>query len=122
MRRLCKTSEEELGPYMPKMRVNQAINLALAEEMRADPTVMIMGEDIAAAGGPFKTSEGLLEEFGPLRSATPRSPRWASAGPPSARPPWGCEPVVEIMFVEFLGVALDMVVTEAAKLRYLAGG
>ena len=49
---------------MPKMRVNQAINLALAEEMRADPTVMIMGEDVAAAGGPFKTSEGLLAEFG----------------------------------------------------------
>ena len=52
---------------MPKMRVNQAINAALAEEMRADPAVMIMGEDVAAAGGPFKTSEGLLDEFGPLR-------------------------------------------------------
>ena len=52
---------------MPKMRMNQAIAAALADEMRADPSVMIMGEDIAVAQGPFKTSEGLLEEFGPLR-------------------------------------------------------
>ena len=52
---------------MAKMRMNQAITAALADEMRADDSVMIMGEDIAAAGGPFKTSDGLLAEFGPKR-------------------------------------------------------
>jgi len=52
---------------MPAIRVRQAIATAIADEMRTDPTVIIFGEDIAAAEGPFKTSEGLLEEFGPLR-------------------------------------------------------
>ena len=52
---------------MAKIRVRQAILAALTDEMRADSSVMIMGEDVAVAGGPFKTSEGLLAEFGPLR-------------------------------------------------------
>lgn len=52
---------------MAKMRMNQAVVAALADEMRENPAVMLMGEDIAVAGGPFKTSDGLLEEFGPLQ-------------------------------------------------------
>ena len=52
---------------MPAMRVRQAIATAIADEMRTDPTVIVFGEDIAAAEGPFKTTEGLLEEFGPIR-------------------------------------------------------
>lgn len=107
---------------MAKMRVNQAVNAALAEEMRADSAVMIMGEDIAAAGGPFKTSEGLLEEFGPLRVRDTPISEMGFTGAAVGAAAMGLKPVVEIMFVEFLGVALDQVVTEAAKFRYLSKG
>lgn len=107
---------------MAKMRVNQAINAALAEEMRADAAIMIMGEDIAAAGGPFKTSEGLLEEFGPLRVRDTPISEMGFTGAAVGAAAMGLKPVVEIMFVEFLGVALDQVVTEAAKFRYLSKG
>lgn len=107
---------------MPKMRVNQAINLALAEEMRADPAVMIMGEDVAAAGGPFKTSDGLLAEFGPLRVRDTPISEMGFTGAAVGASAMGLKPVVEIMFVEFLGVALDQLATEAAKFRYLSKG
>lgn len=105
-----------------KLRMRQAIARAIADEMRVDPTVIVMGEDIAAAEGPFKTSEGLLEEFGPLRVRDTPISEMGFTGAAVGAAATGLKPVVEIMFVEFLGVALDMVVTEAAKLRYLSGG
>lgn len=105
-----------------KMRMRQAINAALTDDMRADPSVMLMGEDVAAAGGPFKTSEGLLEEFGPLRVRDTPIAEMGFTGAAVGAAAMGMRPVVEIMFMEFLGVALDMVVTEAAKFRYLSGG
>jgi pyruvate dehydrogenase E1 component beta subunit len=107
---------------MAKMRMNQAIAAALADEMRADPSVMIMGEDIAAAGGPFKTSDGLLEEFGPLRVRDTPISEMGFTGAAVGAAALGLRPVVEIMFVEFLGVALDALVTEGAKFRYLSNG
>ncbi len=61
---------------MAKLRMNQAIALAIAEEMERDDRVVTFGEDIAVAEGSFKTSEGLLKRFGPAGSATPPSPRW----------------------------------------------
>jgi acetoin:2,6-dichlorophenolindophenol oxidoreductase subunit beta len=105
-----------------KLRMRQAIARALADEMRLDPTVIVMGEDIAVAEGPFKTSEGLLDEFGPLRVRDTPISEMGFCGAAVGAAATGLRPVVEIMFVEFLGVALDMVVTEAAKLRYLSGG
>jgi pyruvate/2-oxoglutarate/acetoin dehydrogenase E1 component len=105
-----------------KLRMRQAIARAIADEMREDPTVIVMGEDIAAAEGPFKTSEGLLDEFGPLRVRDTPISEMGFCGAAVGAAATGLKPVVEIMFVEFLGVALDMVVTEAAKLRYLSGG
>ena len=107
---------------MPKMRMNQAIVAALADEMRADPTVMIMGEDIAVAGGPFKTSDGLLDEFGPLRVRDTPISEMGFTGAAVGAAAMGLRPVVEIMFIEFLGVALDALVTEGAKFRYLSAG
>ena len=107
---------------MAKMRMNQAITAALADEMREDPSVMVMGEDIAAAGGPFKTSDGLLEEFGPLRVRDTPISEMGFTGAAVGASAMGLRPVVEIMFVEFLGVALDALVTEAAKFRYLSNG
>lgn len=107
---------------MPKMRMNQAISAALADEMRSDPSVMVMGEDIAVAGGPFKTSDGLLAEFGPKRVRDTPISEMGFTGAAVGAAALGLRPVVEIMFVEFLGVALDALVTEAAKFRYLSHG
>jgi pyruvate dehydrogenase E1 component beta subunit len=107
---------------MAKIRMNQAITAALADEMRADPSVMVMGEDIAAAGGPFKTSDGLLTEFGPKRVRDTPISEMGFTGAAVGASALGLRPVVEIMFVEFLGVALDALVTEAAKFRYLSKG
>lgn len=108
--------------YMSAMRVRQAIVSALADEMRADPSVMVFGEDVAVAEGPFKTSEGLLAEFGPLRVRDTPISEMGFTGAAVGAAMLGMKPVVEIMFVEFLGVALDQLVTEAAKMRYLSNG
>jgi pyruvate dehydrogenase E1 component beta subunit len=107
---------------MTVMRVRAAIATALADEMRADSSVMIFGEDVAAAEGPFKTSEGLLKEFGPLRVRDTPISEMAFTGAAVGAAIMGMKPVVEIMFMEFLGVALDQLVTEAAKMRYLSNG
>ena len=107
---------------MTAMRVRQAIVAALADEMRADKSVIIFGEDIAEAEGVFKTSEGILEEFGPLRVRDTPISEMGFTGAAVGAAMMGLKPVVEIMFIEFLGVALDQVVTEAAKTRYLSHG
>jgi pyruvate/2-oxoglutarate/acetoin dehydrogenase E1 component len=107
---------------MTKMRVRQAVALALAEEMRADPSVVVFGEDIAAAEGPFKTSEGLLAEFGATRVRDTPISEMAFTGAAVGAAVMGLRPVIEIMFMEFLGVALDQLVTEAAKMHYLSKG
>ncbi len=107
---------------MPAMRVRQAIATAIADEMRTDPTVIVFGEDIAAAEGPFKTTEGLLEEFGPLRVRDTPISEMAFTGAAVGAATMGLKPVIEIMFMEFLGVALDQLVTEGAKMRYLSNG
>lgn len=107
---------------MVKLRMRQAIAKALADEMAADSSVIVMGEDVAVAEGPFKTSEGLLEQFGPLRVRDTPISEMGFCGAALGAATTGLRPVVEIMFVEFMGVALDMIVTEAAKMRYLSGG
>ena len=107
---------------MVKMRMNQAIAAGIADEMRADPSVVVFGEDVAVAGGPFKTSDGLLDEFGPLRVRDTPISEMGFLGAAVGAAATGLRPVAEIMFVEFLGVALDQVVTEAAKFHYLSGG
>jgi pyruvate/2-oxoglutarate/acetoin dehydrogenase E1 component len=107
---------------MARMRMNQAISSAIADEMREDPTVVVFGEDVADAGGPFKTSDGLLEEFGPNRVRNTPISEMGFLGAAVGAAATGLRPVAEIMFVEFLGVALDQVVTEAALFHYLSAG
>ena len=107
---------------MTKMRMNQAISKALEDEMEQDETVVIFGEDIAAAGGPFKTSDGLLEEFGAERVRDTPISEMGFLGAAVGAAATGLRPVAEIMFIEFLGVALDQLVTEAAKFHYLSSG
>ncbi|MBX3098103.1 MAG: alpha-ketoacid dehydrogenase subunit beta [Salinibacterium sp.] len=107
---------------MTQMRFRQAIVAALEDEMEADPSVMVMGEDIAVAGGPFKTSEGLLDKFGPNRVRDTPISEMAFTGAGVGAAIAGLRPVIEIMFMEFLGVALDQLVTGAAKMHYLSKG
>ena len=104
------------------LRTSQAIAAAMADELRTDPNVVVWGEDVGAAEGVFKATVGLQTEFGPFRVRdTPISEMgFLGAGVGAAAS--GLRPVVEIMFAEFLGVALDQLVTEAALLRYLSGG
>jgi pyruvate dehydrogenase E1 component beta subunit len=105
-----------------KLRMNQAIVRALADEMAADPSVVVYGEDVASAGGVFKTSVGLLEQFGPGRVRDTPISEMAICGSAVGAAIGGLRPVVEVMFVEFYGIALDQVTTQAAKLHYLTGG
>lgn len=107
---------------MTKLRYRQAILEALRDEMSEDPSVILMGEDVADAGGVFKTSEGLLDEFGAKRILDTPISEMGFVGAAVGAAATGLRPVVEIMFVEFLGVALDQLVTEAAKFRYLSRG
>lgn len=107
---------------MSAMRFRQAIVAALADAMRADSRVIFFGEDVAEAEGPFKTSEGILEEFGSSRVRDTPISEMGFTGAAVGAAMMGLIPVIEIMFIEFLGVALDQVVTEAAKTRYLSQG
>ncbi|HEX6355162.1 pyruvate dehydrogenase complex E1 component subunit beta [Actinophytocola sp.] len=107
---------------MTKLRMRQAVATALADEMRDDPTVVVLGEDVAEAGGVFKATDGLLAEFGPKRVRDTPISEMGFLGAAVGAAATGLRPVVEIMFGEFLGVALDQLVTEAAKFRYLSAG
>lgn len=107
---------------MPKLRMNQAIAEAMRREMAEDSAVILLGEDVGAASGVFKTSEGLLDEFGELRVRDTPISEMGFLGAGLGAAVSGLRPIVEIMFVEFLGVALDQLSTGAAKMRYLSGG
>jgi len=105
-----------------QITMREALKLAIRHEMGSDPSVVVFGEDVAEAGGVFKVTAGLLEEFGPDRVRDTPIAETAILGAAIGAAARGLRPVVEIMFVEFFGVALDQVVTEAAKMRYLSGG
>lgn len=100
----------------------QAIREALAEEMRRDSNVCIIGEDVAEAGTPFKVLSGLVEEFGTKRVIdTPISePGFTGVGVGAAMT--GLRPVVDIMFGDFLTLTMDQLVNQAAKVHYMSGG
>ncbi len=105
-----------------RLRMNQAISLAISEEMARDESVVVFGEDVAIAEGPFKTSEGLLSSFGPDRVRDTPISETAFLGAAVGAAMTGLRPVAEIMFVEFVGVAFDQIVTEAALMYYMSGG
>ncbi len=122
MSTLNMLSSQQTGKAVREITLAQAIREALAEEMRRDPRVFIMGEDVAEAGTPFKVLSGLVEEFGPQRVIdTPISePGITGMGVGAAMT--GMRPVVDIMFGDFLGLAMDQIVNQAAKVHYMSGG
>ena len=102
----------------------EALNEALREEMRRDPTVFVMGEDVAVwgGGGIFGVTKGLVEEFGEGRVRdTPISEEIIAAAAIGAAAT-GTRPVAEIMYVDFIGLAMEPIVNQAAKMRYMFGG
>src|SRR5215210_2182486 len=107
---------------MPVVRMREALNQALSEEMRRDESVFVMGEDVGVFQGAFKVTEGLLEEFGEKRVRdTPISENTiVGVGVGSAMT--GLRPVVEIMTVNFALLAMDMIVNHAAAIPYMFGG
>ena len=100
----------------------QAINEALAEEMRRDPTVFIIGEDVAEAGTPFKVLSGLVSEFGRERVIDSPISEAGIAGIGVGAALTGMRPVVDIMFGDFITLTMDQLVNQAAKIHYMSGG
>ena len=100
----------------------QAIREALAEEMRRDATVCILGEDVAEAGTPFKVLSGLLEEFGKERVLDTPISEAGFTGLAVGAAMTGMRPVVDIMFGDFITLTMDQMVNQAAKVHYMSGG
>lgn len=105
-----------------ELSYRDAIRLAMEHEMEQDPTVLLMGEDVGLPGGPFKTSEGLVARFGHNRILDTPIAENCFVGVGIGLAVTGFRPVVEIMFADFLAVAFDAVVNEAAKYRFMSGG
>jgi acetoin:2,6-dichlorophenolindophenol oxidoreductase subunit beta len=100
----------------------QAIREALAEEMRRDETVCVIGEDVAEAGTPFKVLSGLLEEFGKDRVLDTPISEAGFTGLAVGAAMTGMRPVVDIMFGDFITLTMDQMVNQAAKVHYISGG
>jgi len=100
----------------------EAIREALFEEMRRDPQVFIIGEDVAEAGTPFKVLSGLVEEFGKDRVIDSPISESGFSGVGIGAAMTGMRPVVDIMFGDFIGLAMDQIANQAAKVHYMSGG
>jgi len=99
-----------------------AIGRSLAEAMRRDPSVIFFGEDVALAGGAFKATPGLLDEFGPKRVRDTPISEQAIVGTALGAAIRGLRPVAEVMFADFAAVCFDQIVNQVAKYRYMSGG
>ena len=107
---------------MAQLTYRAAVGAAIAQEMRRDDSVVFLGEDIAAAGGVFKTTGGLLEEFGPLRVRDTPIAEQAILGAAAGAAMTGLKPIAEIMFSDFFAVCWDIVVNQIAKTRFMSDG
>ena len=107
---------------MAELTYREAVAEAIAQEMRRDEDVVFLGEDIGAAGGVFKATVGLFEEFGPERVRDTPISEQAILGAAMGSAMTGLKPIAEIMFSDFLAVCWDIVANEIAKTRYMTGG
>jgi acetoin:2,6-dichlorophenolindophenol oxidoreductase subunit beta len=107
---------------MAQLTFREAIARGIAQEMRRDESVVLIGEDIAAAGGVFKGTVGLLEEFGPVRVRDTPISEQAILGAAMGAAMTGMRPIAEIMFSDFFAVCWDILANEIAKSRYMTAG
>jgi 2-oxoisovalerate dehydrogenase E1 component beta subunit len=107
---------------MPVMNVIQAVNDALRLEMRRDPDVVVLGEDVGAFGGVFRATAGLQQEFGAGRVVDTPLAEGGIIGTAVGMALYGLRPVPEIQFADFIFPAFDQIVNEVAKFRYRSGG
>ena len=107
---------------MAELTYRAAIAAGIAQEMRRDASVVLLGEDVGAAGGVFKLTEGLFAEFGPERVRDTPISEQAIVGAAMGAAMTGLRPIAEIMFSDFFAVTWDMVVNQIAKTRYMTDG
>ncbi len=107
---------------MAELSYREAVAWGIAQEMRRDPGLVMLGEDIAAAGGVFKTTVGLLDEFGPDRVRDTPISEQAILGAAMGAAMTGVPVIAEIMFSDFIAVCFDMLANEIAKTRYMTDG
>src|SRR6266478_2914259 len=127
MSMLSTTSSQESpgsgrDQHVREITFGQAIREALAEEMRRDPKVFIIGEDVAEAGTAFKVLTGLVDEFGPSRVIDSPISEAGITGLGVGAAMTGMHPVVDIMFGDFIGLTMDQIANQAAKVHYMSGG
>ena len=107
---------------MAELTYRDAVAAGIAQEMARDENVVFLGEDVAAAGGVFKTTVGLLDRFGPKRVRDCPISEQAILGATMGAAMTGLKPIAEIMFSDFLAVCWDIVANEIAKARYMSNG
>jgi pyruvate dehydrogenase E1 component beta subunit len=107
---------------MAELTYRQAVARAIAQEMERDPSVLFIGEDVAAAGGVFKTTEGLQERFGADRVRDTPISEQAIIGAAMGAAMNGLRPIAELMFSDFFAVCWDIVANQIAKIRYMTNG
>src|SRR5215471_6629456 len=105
-----------------EITMGEAVREALAEEMRRDSRVFVLGEDVAEAGTAFKVLNGLVDEFGPERVLDTPISEAGFTGIAVGAAMTGMRPVVDIMFGDFVGLTMDQMVNQAAKVHYMSGG
>jgi acetoin:2,6-dichlorophenolindophenol oxidoreductase subunit beta len=105
-----------------ELTYREAVSRAIAQEMERDPSVYFIGEDVAAAGGVFKTTEGLLERFGPNRVRDTPISEQAIIGAVMGAAMNGLRPIAELMFSDFFAVCWDLIANQIAKTRYMTDG
>jgi acetoin:2,6-dichlorophenolindophenol oxidoreductase subunit beta len=107
---------------MPELTYREAVRDALGKALREDETVFIMGEDIAEMGGSMAVTQGLLDEFGPVRVRNTPISEMAIVGSGIGAAIQGMRPIVEIMYEDFLTISMEQLVNQAAKHRTMSGG
>src|ERR671936_424325 len=107
---------------MPEISYREAVRDAMSEAMRRDEDVFIMGEDIAEMGGSMGVTQGMLDEFGPERVRNTPISEMAIVGSGIGAAMMGMRPIVEIMYQDFTTLAMEQLVSQAAKHRYMSGG
>jgi pyruvate/2-oxoglutarate/acetoin dehydrogenase E1 component len=110
------------GLGVAELSYREAVARAIAQEMERDPTVVFIGEDVAAAGGVFKATPGLLERFGPDRVRDTPISEQAIVGAVMGAAMNGLRPIAEVMFSDFFAVCWDIVANQIAKTRYMTDG